>query len=64
LRPVEYAPGRFRLRYRILDLPPFLVRGYRLRVFLYDAAGKRSEIDIPFRFSGRRSALDPAAMDC
>jgi hypothetical protein len=54
LWPVRDAPGRFHFRYRVLDLPPFLVRGYKLRVFLRDAAGKTAaETDIPFRLAGR-----------
>jgi hypothetical protein len=59
LWPVEFAPGRFRFTYRVLDLPPFLVRGYKLRVFLRDAAGTKSETDIPFRLSGRRPGPTP-----
>ncbi len=59
LRPVAVAPGRFRFRYRMLDLPPFLVRGYKLRVFVRNAAGQASETDIPFRLSGRPPGATP-----
>ena len=59
LWPTQVEPGRFRFTYRVFDLPPFLVRGYRLRVFLRDAAGKANETDVPFRLSGRPPGPTP-----
>lgn len=63
LWPVRDAPGRFHFRYRVFDLPPFLVRGYKLRVFVRDAQGRKSETDVPFRLSGRAPFRQTPAPD-
>jgi hypothetical protein len=45
--------GAFRFRVHLLDVPPFFVRAYPLRVIARNAAGDQSVSVVPFRISPR-----------
>jgi hypothetical protein len=45
--------GDFRFRFHLLDVPPFYVRAYPLRVIARNAAGTETVQVVPFRISGR-----------
>jgi len=45
--------GDFRFRFHLLDVPPFYVRAYPLRIIARNAAGDASVEVVPFRISPR-----------
>jgi hypothetical protein len=45
--------GDFRFRFHLLDVPPFFVRAYPLRVIARNAAGEQRVQIVPFRISPR-----------
>ena len=46
--------GAFHFNFHVIDVPAFFVRPYSLHVIARNTAGVQSEIDVPFRISGRR----------
>jgi len=50
------APGRFHFSFRLVDVPAGMVRPYAMHVIARNTAGEAAQIDLPFRFSGRRVA--------
>jgi hypothetical protein len=46
--------GAFHFNFHIIDVPAFFIRPYSLHVIARNTAGVKSEIDVPFRISGRR----------
>src|SRR5579875_3489983 len=48
--------GYFHFDFHIIDVPAFFVRPYSLHVIARNTAGVESEIDVPFRISGRQTA--------
>ncbi|MGH7660149.1 MAG: hypothetical protein ACRENA_04430 [Vulcanimicrobiaceae bacterium] len=46
--------GAFHFNFHMIDVPSFFVRPYSLHVIARNTAGEKSEIDVPFRISGRR----------
>jgi hypothetical protein len=47
------SPGRFAFRLHLLDLPPFLIRGYDLHVIAHGPGGRSTRTTVPFRIRGR-----------
>ena len=45
--------GRFHFQFHLIDVPPFFVRTYDLRVIARNVAGDASEEDVPFQIRGR-----------
>jgi cytochrome oxidase Cu insertion factor (SCO1/SenC/PrrC family) len=48
-------PGRFHFHFHVIDLPALMVRPYTLHVIARNTAGDESEVDVPFRISGRNA---------
>jgi hypothetical protein len=51
------AIGLFVFQFRMIDVPPFFVRAYPLRIIARNTAGEKVEEDVPFRIRGRWSTL-------
>jgi hypothetical protein len=49
------AIGKFVFQFRMIDVPPFFVRAYPLRIIARNTAGEKVEEDVPFRIHGRNS---------
>jgi cytochrome oxidase Cu insertion factor (SCO1/SenC/PrrC family) len=49
-------PGHFHFSFRLVDVPALMVRPYILHVIARNTAGETSQVDVPFRISGRRIA--------
>jgi hypothetical protein len=47
--------GEFRFRFHLLDVPPFFVRAYPLRVIARNSSGEETVVVLPFRIRGRDS---------
>lgn len=47
--------GRFRFAFHLIDVPPFFIRAFPLRVIARNTAGVEREVDVPFRLRGRAS---------
>lgn len=45
--------GRFHFDLHTIDVPPFFIRSYLLRLIARDGAGVPNEVDLPFRIRGR-----------
>lgn len=45
--------GDFRFRFHLLDVPPFFVRAYPLRIIARNSAGLETVVVLPFRIRGR-----------
>lgn len=45
--------GNFRFRFHLLDVPPFYVRAYPLRIIARNAAGNQNVELVPMRISPR-----------
>jgi len=48
--------GHFAFAFHMLDVPPFFVRAYPLRIIARNTAGVKVEEDAPFRIRGRYSS--------